>query len=40
MTEKTEKKINDINVTTRLEGMPLTVDDKDITKMPRRGIII
>lgn len=30
MTEKTKKIINAVDATMRLEGMPLTVDDKDM----------
>lgn len=37
MTEKTVKKINDINATMRLEGMPLTVDDKDMLRRCLEG---
>ncbi|MEG1475896.1 MAG: hypothetical protein RSC10_09105 [Longicatena sp.] len=37
MTEKTEKNINDINAAMRLEGMPLTVDDKDMLRKCLEG---
>ena len=30
MAEKTKKIINDVDATMRLEGMPLTVDDKEM----------
>lgn len=37
MTEKTEKKIDNINATMRLEGMPLTVDDKEMLRRCLEG---
>lgn len=37
MTEKTKKIINAVDATMRLEGMPLTVDDKEMLRRCLEG---